>query len=73
MELPKKGNKSKNFDDLLQLRCSFHPDSKHITAQCKQLKESGLVLENNTGNPKDKDDKDQGDKGNGGNSRFLKE
>jgi len=62
MDRSKKSNKNnKKFDDLKNLPCPFHKNTKHTTAECRQLQELGLYSKSNKGKGKDDNNKDGDD------------
>ena len=53
MDRSKKSNKNnKKFEDLNNLPCPFHKNSKHMAAECRQLQELGFYGKSNKGKGK---------------------
>lgn len=60
MDMSKKPNKNKRFEDLQNLPCPFHKKAKHTEAECRQLQDLGFYAKNTKGKGKD-DNKKVGD------------
>lgn len=63
MQPPNKDGRPQTFEDVLQMQCPFHPNSKHSAAQCYQLKKRGFASKADKAkekqNERDKKNKDQ--------------
>ena len=62
MDRSKKSNKNnKKFEDLNNLPCPFHNNTKHTVAECRQLQELGFYGKSNKGKGKADNNKDGDD------------
>ena len=62
MDRSKKTNKNnKKFEDLKNLLCPFHKNTKHTAVECRQLQELGFYAKTNKGKDKTDNNKDEDD------------
>ena len=67
MDRSKESNKNtKKFEDLKNLPCPFHKNTKHIVADCRQLQELGFYAKRNKSKGKANNNKDGDDNPNPG-------